>query len=233
MPAHDHEPVRHRRMGLIRRRVVRRPFVMTAVLAAALAGGGGTLLYLDDGGKPAPAPTTVDLAGRGDGDRVSRDLIRTDPSSASPSPSPSSPSPSPSASPSPTHTASPTRAAPKPTRTATKAVTKAATPAGCTQYSGNQLTACQLLPSFGFSTSEMAALVPMWDRESGWNTTAENPGSGAYGIPQSLPGDKMASAGPDWQTNAATQIKWGLGYIKDRYGTPSDAWAFWQANGWY
>ena len=61
---------------------------------------------------------------------------------------------------------------------------------------------------------------------------AQNP-SGAYGIPQALPGDKMAAYGSDWQTNAATQIKWGLAYIAGRYGTPCDAWSFWQSNGWY
>ncbi|WP_239133445.1 lytic transglycosylase domain-containing protein [Rugosimonospora africana] len=192
----------------------------------------GTVLVLHEGsGKPGPAPAAVSLADRTDADRVSRDLVRTDPSSASPSPVPSSASPSPS-SPSP----SPTHASPRPTHKVTPthaATTKAPTPTGCTHYSGNQLTACKLLPSFGFSTSEMSALVPMWNKESSWNVSAENPGSGAYGIPQALPGDKMASVASDWRTNAATQIKWGLGYIKDRYGTPSDAWAFWQANGWY
>jgi hypothetical protein len=73
----------------------------------------------------------------------------------------------------------------------------------------------------------------MWTRESGWNTQADNPSSGAYGIPQALPGSKMASAGSDWQTNPATQIKWGLGYIKQTYGTPSAAWTFWQSHNWY
>jgi hypothetical protein len=73
----------------------------------------------------------------------------------------------------------------------------------------------------------------MWTKESNWRVSAENPSSGAYGIPQALPPDKMGTVAPDWRTNPATQIKWGLGYIKDRYGTPSDAWSFWQANGWY
>jgi hypothetical protein len=95
-----------------------------------------------------------------------------------------------------------------------------------------QHIAYELLPSFGFSHSQFGCLDNIWSRESGWSVTAAN-ASGAYGIPQALPGSKMASAGPDWQTNATTQIKWGLGYIKDRYGTPCDAWAFWQANGWY
>lgn len=92
--------------------------------------------------------------------------------------------------------------------------------------------AYSLLPSYGFSTDQFGCLNDIWTRESGWIYNAEN-ASGAYGIPQALPGDKMASAGPDWQTDPTTQIKWGLGYIKDTYGTPCDAWAFWQANGWY
>ncbi|MFC8230516.1 lytic transglycosylase domain-containing protein [Streptomyces sp. NPDC057287] len=72
------------------------------------------------------------------------------------------------------------------------------------------------------------------DRESGWNYQASNPSSGAYGIMQALPGSKMASAGADWQTNPATQIKWGLSYMNsDRYGSPCAAWSFWQANHWY
>ncbi|MFC4497222.1 transglycosylase SLT domain-containing protein [Streptomyces ovatisporus] len=70
------------------------------------------------------------------------------------------------------------------------------------------------------------------ERESGWDVHAQNP-SGAYGLVQALPGSKMASAGPDWRNNAATQIKWGLGYMKDRYGSPCGAWSFWQANNWY
>ena len=74
---------------------------------------------------------------------------------------------------------------------------------------------------------------PLWERESGWDHTAQNPGPGAYGIPQSLPGDKMASHGDDWQTNPATQISWGLSYIKDRYGTPCAAWSHSESVGWY
>ena len=92
--------------------------------------------------------------------------------------------------------------------------------------------AYQLLPSFGFSTSQFGCLNNIWSRESGWRYNAAN-ASGAYGIPQALPGSKMASAGPNWQTNPTTQIKWGLGYIKSRYGSPCQAWAAWQAQGWY
>ncbi|MFJ8649899.1 transglycosylase SLT domain-containing protein [Streptomyces sp. NPDC093546] len=71
------------------------------------------------------------------------------------------------------------------------------------------------------------------DHESDWNYRATNPSSGAYGLVQALPGHKMASAGADWQTNPATQIKWGLNYMNDRYGSPCGAWSFWQANHWY
>jgi len=88
-----------------------------------------------------------------------------------------------------------------------------------------QATAKAMLASFGFSaTTQWPCLYDLWQQESSWNVYAENPASGAYGIPQSLPGDKMASAGADWQTNPATQIKWGLGYIKTVYGTPCGAW---------
>jgi hypothetical protein len=96
-----------------------------------------------------------------------------------------------------------------------------------------QAIAYNMMASFGFSAStQFGCLNNIWTRESGWRYNAENP-SGAYGIPQALPGDKMASAGSDWLTNPATQIRWGLGYIRSTYGTPCNAWAFWQAHGWY
>ncbi|GAA1297103.1 transglycosylase SLT domain-containing protein [Streptomyces sp. NBC_00257] len=69
--------------------------------------------------------------------------------------------------------------------------------------------------------------------ESGWNHTATNASSGAYGLVQALPGSKMASAGADWKTNPSTQIKWGMDYMNSRYGSPCGAWSFWQANHWY
>ncbi|MFE7814379.1 transglycosylase SLT domain-containing protein [Streptomyces sp. NPDC057433] len=69
--------------------------------------------------------------------------------------------------------------------------------------------------------------------ESGWNPTATNASSGAYGLVQALPASKMASAGSDWKTNPATQISWGLSYMNERYGSPCAAWDFWQANNWY
>ena len=96
-----------------------------------------------------------------------------------------------------------------------------------------QAIAEALLPQYGFDSSQMSCLIPLWMGESGWRWNAENASSGAYGIPQALPGDKMATAGADWQTNPATQIEWGLGYIRDSYGSPCGAWSFKQGHGWY
>lgn len=95
-----------------------------------------------------------------------------------------------------------------------------------------QAIARSLLGSYGWDDSQFSCLVQMWNRESRWTTTAAN-SAGAYGIPQALPGSKMASVGPDWQTNPRTQIIWGLGYIKSRYGSPCNAWGLWQQQGWY
>jgi hypothetical protein len=96
-----------------------------------------------------------------------------------------------------------------------------------------QRIARAMLPDFGWKPSEhFGCLVNLWDKESHWNTHASSP-TGAYGIPQAKPGSKMASAGPDWQNSARTQIKWGLGYIKDRYSTPCAAWQHSESTGWY
>jgi len=85
----------------------------------------------------------------------------------------------------------------------------------------------------GWGEEQYNCLVSLWQKESGWRVNAQNSSSGAYGIPQSLPGSKMATAGADWATNAGTQIEWGLGYISGRYGTPCGAWEKSQASGWY
>lgn len=96
-----------------------------------------------------------------------------------------------------------------------------------------QAIARGMLAGYGWGDDQFGCLVSLWDRESGWNSQAYNAGSGAYGIPQALPGSKMASAGADWQTNAATQISWGLGYIAGRYGNPCGAWSHSESVGWY
>ncbi len=90
-----------------------------------------------------------------------------------------------------------------------------------------------LLPEFGFSAEQFSCLDALYVGESGWRVDADNPSSSAYGIPQALPGEKMASAGADWATNPETQIRWGLGYIRDSYGSPCSANSFKQGNGWY
>jgi hypothetical protein len=86
---------------------------------------------------------------------------------------------------------------------------------------------------YSWGEDQYSCLVNLWNRESGWRHTADNPTSSAYGIPQSLPGSKMASAGADWRTNPETQIKWGLKYIKHRYETPCGAWGAFKQKGWY
>jgi uncharacterized protein YabE (DUF348 family) len=90
----------------------------------------------------------------------------------------------------------------------------------------------QLMLARGWGDDQLACLIPLWSHESGWRVNAAN-SSGAYGIPQALPGSKMAAFGADWQTNPATQIAWGLSYIAGRYSTPCGAWSSWQAHGWY
>lgn len=90
-----------------------------------------------------------------------------------------------------------------------------------------------MIGDYGWSSSEFNCLDRLYISESGWDVNADNPTSSAYGIPQALPGEKMASAGADWRTNPATQIEWGLGYIRDVYGTPCSAMSFKSGNGWY
>jgi hypothetical protein len=96
-----------------------------------------------------------------------------------------------------------------------------------------QAIAYDMVLAKGWDVSEYNCLVALWNRESHWNVYAHNTSSGAYGIPQALPGDKMASVGADWATNPKTQIIWGLGYIEQRYSTPCGAWAHSERIGWY
>jgi hypothetical protein len=91
----------------------------------------------------------------------------------------------------------------------------------------------RLMLQFGMAADQWQYLDALWQRESGWNHLAENASSGAYGIPQSLPGSKMATVAPDWRTNPETQITWGLAYIAARYGNPRGAWEHSQRAGWY
>src|SRR5829696_8556790 len=86
---------------------------------------------------------------------------------------------------------------------------------------------------YGYGEEQYSCFNNIIMRESMWDIDATNPSSGAYGIPQALPGSKMASVGSDWRTNPATQIIWGIGYMRDRYGSPCQAWSFKSAHGWY
>lgn len=115
-------------------------------------------------------------------------------------------------------------AAAKSSRSTVRAV---APSSGSTRQIGQALAAKR-----GWTGNQWTCLNNLWTRESGWRTTAAGY-SGAYGIPQALPGSKMASAGSDWRTNPATQITWGLNYISGRYGTPCGAWSSFQSKGWY
>lgn len=99
---------------------------------------------------------------------------------------------------------------------------------GSAQAIGQQLAAQR-----GWGDDQFGCLLQLWNHESGWRVNAQNGSSGAYGIPQALPGSKMASAGADWRTNPATQITWGLNYIAGRYSTPCGAWSSFQSKGWY
>jgi hypothetical protein len=114
-------------------------------------------------------------------------------------------------------------------------VASAAAPAGNTppvQQTPQQI-ARKMLRSFGWTWRQFKYLNLLWEAESSWNVSAENPSTGAYGIPQAVPGAKMSTAGPNWQTDAATQIRWGLGYISAAYGSPRSAWEHEVADGWY
>ena len=110
----------------------------------------------------------------------------------------------------------------------------AAASSGDNSPAGARATASAMASSqYGWGSGEFSCLSQLWEKESGWNYKAYNGSSGAAGIPQALPGSKMASAGSDWASNAATQIAWGLGYIKSAYGTPCSAWAHSESVGYY
>jgi hypothetical protein len=121
----------------------------------------------------------------------------------------------------------------RPSPSATPSTPSPSIPASCSAYTGNQALACAILPQFGFGIDQMTCLVPMWNKESGWNPRARNPSSGAAGIPQALPASKMAVYGADYLTNPTPQIKWGISYTKSKYGSPCAAWSYWQGHGYY
>ncbi|HKT05391.1 MAG TPA: lytic transglycosylase domain-containing protein [Rugosimonospora sp.] len=205
--------------------------VALGALVAALGGGATYGTHVARIAKePSPVPAATDVRVPQADASPGHDHVTITESTA-PRRSPA-PHPSPSRSPAP----SPSAVAPaRPLSALATPHAVAAVPAGCAPYRGNQLIACILLPAYGFSLNQMGPLINLWNGESGWRATARNPSSGAYGIPQALPASKLATAGTDWRTNPATQIRWGLGYIRAAYGTPASAWAQWRARSphWY
>lgn len=152
----------------------------------------------------------------GSGDAVTRDDLVVE-------------SPTPTPTPTPTPSASATAAG-----SASSSAPSITLPAAAAPNPGSaQDIARGMLASYGWGDDQYSCLYNLWQRESNWNVYAHNVSSGAYGIPQALPGSKMATAGADWQTNPATQIAWGLGYISGRYGTPCGAWGHSESVGWY
>ncbi|MCC9146297.1 MULTISPECIES: lytic transglycosylase domain-containing protein [unclassified Arthrobacter] len=137
------------------------------------------------------------------------------------------PAPAPVPAPAPAPAPAPVQPAPVQPAPAPAPVQPVDDPAGAQNYAAGRMGA------YGWDSNEFRCLVNLWNRESNWRTSADNPYSDAYGIPQSLPGSKMATHGADWQTNYRTQINWGLDYIKSRYGTPCGAWAHSERVNWY
>ncbi|WP_269940071.1 transglycosylase [Arthrobacter sp. HY1533] len=143
-----------------------------------------------------------------------------------------------------TSSASPTPAAttPAPVKAEAESVTpeatapaaaKAAAPVVVDDPEAAKAYAAGQMAAHGWGADQMSCLNLLWQRESEWLTSAENASSGAYGIAQSLPAEKMASTGSDWATNYQTQIRWGLSYIEGRYGSPCGAWGHSESVGWY
>jgi hypothetical protein len=122
---------------------------------------------------------------------------------------------------------------PPPPPVAAPAARAGAPAAGTPDPGSAKAIAAEMVAARGWGTEQYDCLVALWQKESSWNVYAYNASSGAYGIPQSLPGSKMATVGADWQTNPATQITWGLNYIQGRYGDPCGAYASSQSRGWY
>jgi hypothetical protein len=118
--------------------------------------------------------------------------------------------------------------------TAARSARAAASRSSTRTYAGDPRSIARNMMSsrYGWDAGQFSCLNSLWNRESGWNAHAANP-SGAYGIPQALPGSKMSTMGADWRDNPATQIAWGLSYVKSSYGSPCSAWSTFQAKGWY
>ncbi|MFE4543324.1 hypothetical protein [Arthrobacter sp. NPDC056727] len=223
----------------------RRAAILTT--AAAVLVGVGAAGQAADQAAPSAAPTTAATADAGQTLSFDKTLISALPAPTAASiAAQSATKATAKATPKPAAKAAPVakvavKAAPKPAAKAAPvakvavkvAPVKAAAPVAVNDPAGAQAYAASKLGSFGWSADQMQCLNRLWTKESEWRTTATNASSGAYGIVQSLPAEKMASSGADYRTNYRTQINWGLGYIKERYGSPCDALNWHLANNWY
>jgi len=151
------------------------------------------------------------------------------PAAAAPAAS-AAPAPAPAAAPAPARVPA---AAPAPAPAPAPAAAPAPAPVAIDDPAGAQAYAASQLGRYGWAPGQMQCLHKLWTKESDWKTTATNASSGAYGVVQSLPASKMASAGADYMTNYRTQINWGLNYVKSRYGSPCGALNFHYAHNWY
>lgn len=224
----------------------RRAAVLTT--AAAVLVGVGAAGHAADQATPSAAETSAATADAGQTLSFDRTLISAlpAPSAASIAPQSATKAAPKAAAPKATKAAAPkavTKAAPKaaPVAKAAPAVkvaakvapAKAAAPVALNDPAGAQAYAASKLGSFGWAADQMQCLKRLWTKESEWRTTATNASSGAYGIVQSLPAEKMATAGADYRTNYRTQINWGLDYIKERYDSPCGALNWHLAHNWY
>ena len=224
----------------------RRAAVVTA--ACALLMGGGAASQAATTGSTAKAASTesatsADPLAKLNFERVevaaptasadSRVAVEAPEAKPAEAPAPAAPAPAaPAAAPA---AAAPVAAAPAPAVAAPAPAAPAPAPApvAIDDPAGAQAYAAAQLGSYGWAPGQMPCLQKLWTKESDWRTTATNPSSGAYGVVQSLPATKMASAGADYMTNYRTQINWGLNYIKQRYGSPCGALNFHYAHNWY
>ncbi|MGO4229119.1 hypothetical protein AB4Y72_09620 [Arthrobacter sp. YAF34] len=214
---------------------------IVTVAGALLVGGGAASQAAEPGAHTAnvagaESVTSVDPLAKLNFERIQVTGSTTPPNSAVVSKAPEA---KPAAAPAPAaHAAAPAKASPAaPARPAAPvhaaAPVPAAAPVAVDDPSGAQAYAAARLGSYGWAPGQMQCLQKLWTKESDWKTTATNASSGAYGVVQSLPASKMASAGADYMTNYRTQINWGLNYVKTRYGSPCGALDFHYAHNWY
>ncbi len=221
---------------------------IVAVAGALLVGGGAASQAAEPGARAvnvtdAQAVTSVDPLAKLNFERVqvagSTTPATSSVASSAPAANPAAaPAPAPAASPAPApaHAPAPAPApshAPAPAPAPVQAPAPAPAPVAVDDPAGAQAYAAAQLGSYGWAPDQMQCLQKLWTKESDWKTTATNASSGAYGVVQSLPASKMASAGADYMTNYRTQINWGLNYVKSRYGSPCGALDFHYANNWY